>query len=72
MAKSAARKQRDKLVREGKRNPADSRSMFAAIDLRSRTTKTKKELLNSSRHLKNQFSKYGEDGSFLFWEKITA
>ncbi|WP_435922139.1 hypothetical protein [Paenibacillus sp. DYY-L-2] len=64
MAKSQAKKMRDKLVREGKRNPELSRSPFAFSDMRTRKTKSKQELLNSGER-KNRISYYGEDGSFL-------
>ncbi|MEF2967108.1 hypothetical protein V3851_14820 [Paenibacillus sp. M1] len=65
MAKSKALKMRQKRVREGKRNPEESRSPFAFTDMRTRKTKTKTELMNSTKH-KNRVSYYGEDGSFLF------
>ncbi len=65
MAKSNAKKLREKMEREGRRNPELSRSPFALIDLRSRKTKTKKDVLYRNKH-KNQFSKDGRDGSFYF------
>ncbi|CAM3652145.1 hypothetical protein CYOC110262_15035 [Cytobacillus oceanisediminis] len=66
MAKSAAKKFRDKSVREGKRNPESNRSPFAFEDMRTRQTKTKKDHLYRSRH-KNRFSEeYRRDGSFYF------
>lgn len=66
MAKSKAKRMRDKLTREGKRNPELSRSPFAAADLRTRRTKTKQELIHQNKHKrKNLISFYGEDGSFL-------
>ncbi|AZK48330.1 hypothetical protein [Paenibacillus lentus] len=67
MAKSKAKRMRDKLIREGKRNPALSRSPFAAADLRTRRTKTKQELMsqNNKHRQKNLISFYGEEGSFL-------
>ncbi|MNJ36143.1 hypothetical protein [Paenibacillus bouchesdurhonensis] len=66
MAKSKAKRMRDKLTREGGRSPELSRSPFAAADLRTRRTKTKQELMNQNKHrLKNLISFYGDDGSFL-------
>ncbi|MDN4070662.1 hypothetical protein QYF50_22415 [Paenibacillus vini] len=65
MAKSHAQKMRQKLVREGKRNPELSRSPFAFADMRMRKTKSKQEQMNSSKY-KNRISSYGDDGSFLF------
>jgi hypothetical protein len=66
MAKSAAKKFRDKAVREGKRNPESNRSPFAFTDMRTRQTKTKKDHLYTSRH-KNRFSEeHRRDGSFYF------
>ena len=45
MAKSKAKKIRERRIREGKRNPENGRSPFANADLRTRMTKTKKDLL---------------------------
>lgn len=64
MAKSAAKRKREKLVREGRRNPEDSRSPFASMDMRSRKTKTKTETLYRIKH-KNH-SADDRDGSFYF------
>lgn len=65
MAKSRAKKMREKIEREGRRNPELSRSPYAFTDLRSRRTKTKKDVLYRNKH-KNQFSTDGRDGSFYF------
>ncbi|WP_246943196.1 hypothetical protein [Bacillus pinisoli] len=65
MAKSKAKKCREKLVREGKRNPENSRSPFAFMDLTTKKTKTKKDLLYRNKY-KNQHSNQGNDGSFYF------
>lgn len=65
MARSSASKKRIKAVREGKRDPLLSRSPFAKSDLRSRTTKTKQEALNSNKY-KNRISYGGDGGSYLF------
>lgn len=66
MAKSAAKKMRDKAVREGKRNPVLNRSPFAYTDMQTRKTKTKKDKLYRCKY-RNRFSDSdGKDGSF-FW-----
>lgn len=55
---------REKFVREGRRNPEDSRSPFVFIDMRTRKTKTKKDYLyreNKKNHSSNEV-----DGSFYF------
>ncbi|WP_099159111.1 hypothetical protein [Virgibacillus ndiopensis] len=65
MAKSNAQKKREKLVREGRRNPQNGRSSFSQLDLRTRRTKTKKDYLYRTKH-KNRDSKQWENDSFLF------
>lgn len=45
MAKSRAKKIRDKRMREGKMNPIRSRGTYALADLRTRQTKTKQEIM---------------------------
>lgn len=50
MAKSSAQKKREKLIREGRRDPMENRSIYAKADLRMRKTKTKVELLNQKKH----------------------
>ncbi|WP_254179251.1 hypothetical protein [Cytobacillus oceanisediminis] len=67
MAKSAAKKLREKAVREGKRNPECNRSPFANADMRTRKTKTKKEQLYRSKY-KNRYSDENRrDGSFFMY-----
>jgi hypothetical protein len=61
VAKSKAKKLREKLTREGRRNPEEMRSRFAFADLRTRKTKTKKDYL----YKKNHSTPVGDDGSFL-------
>ncbi|ADU29159.1 hypothetical protein [Evansella cellulosilytica] len=63
MAKSKAKKQRERLVREGRRNPESSRSPFVFTDMRVRKTKTKKDHLYQHKH-KNHHSQDGSDGFF--------
>ncbi|WHY85222.1 hypothetical protein QNH39_21790 [Neobacillus novalis] len=65
MAKSRAKKLREKLTREGQMNPVVKRSPFVFTDMRERTTKTKKDHLYQFKH-KNHQSADGNDGSFLF------
>lgn len=48
MAKSKAKKQREKLEREGKRNPDLGRGVFALLDLSTQKTETKKEKLKKA------------------------
>ncbi|WP_257350883.1 hypothetical protein [Pseudalkalibacillus decolorationis] len=50
MAKSRALKIRQKRIQEGKLNPEQSRGTYALADLRTRTTKTKKDKLNQNKH----------------------
>ncbi|PGY15168.1 hypothetical protein [Bacillus sp. AFS031507] len=65
MAKSKAKKLREKLTREGRMNPVEKRSPFVFNDMRSRITKTKKDHLYQFKH-KNHQSEAGNDGSFYF------
>lgn len=57
MSKSKAKKMREKLVREGRRNPELGRSPFSMLDLNARKTKTKKEKLNQMKHKKQSFGR---------------
>ncbi|MFB7142887.1 MULTISPECIES: hypothetical protein [unclassified Bacillus (in: firmicutes)] len=57
MSKSRAKKLREKLTREGNRNPELSRSPFSMLDLNTRRTKTKQEKLNQVKHKKQSFGK---------------
>jgi hypothetical protein len=57
MSKSKARKFREKLAREGNRNPELSRSPFAMLDLNTRKTKTKKDKLQQVKHKKQSFGR---------------
>ncbi|WP_251549916.1 hypothetical protein [Neobacillus muris] len=69
MAKSQAKKLRDKLSREGKLNPETKRSPFVFTDMRTRTTKTKKDQLYRQKH-KNRQIPDGNDGSFYFFLNV--
>ncbi|MED1790403.1 MULTISPECIES: uracil phosphoribosyltransferase [Brevibacillus] len=64
MAKSSARKHRDKMIREGKRNPELHRSIFALVDMTQRRTKTKAEKLKQQKH-KRPLSFQSDDGLFF-------
>ncbi|WP_245805822.1 hypothetical protein [Bacillus alkalicellulosilyticus] len=66
MAKSKAKKVREKRSREGKRNPELSRSPFAFTDMRTRKTKTKKDILYCKKR-KDQSFQNGDDWSYLFF-----
>ena len=55
MSKSKSKKLREKLIREGKRNPELSRSPFAMLDLNTRKTKTKQQKLNQVKYKKQSF-----------------
>lgn len=69
MAKSAARKIRDKRIREGKMDTTTMRSPFALADLRTRKTKTKREAIGRLKHkdpYQNPNFTGGDEGSFLF------
>lgn len=63
MAKSSAKKHREKLARAGKRNPAENRSPFAFADMRQRRTKTKSEKLHQQNH-KRPLSVQRDEGLF--------
>ncbi|HLO10694.1 MAG TPA: hypothetical protein VK190_00410 [Pseudoneobacillus sp.] len=65
MAKSKAKKIREKLIREGRRNPEEIRSPFIFADMRTRKAKTKKDYLYRNKN-KNHSSYEGNNGSFLF------
>jgi hypothetical protein len=62
MAKSKAKKTRKKWEREGMRNPELNRGIYAMTDMRSRTTKTKKDKMNQVKYKKRLFDQTG-DGS---------
>ncbi|MED1201655.1 hypothetical protein [Heyndrickxia acidicola] len=62
MAKSKVKKSRNKLEREGVRNPELNRGIFAMADMRTRTTKTKKDKMNQIKY-KNRLFDHSGDGS---------
>ncbi|MFD3447636.1 hypothetical protein ACFDTO_23885 [Microbacteriaceae bacterium 4G12] len=68
MSKSKARKQREKLAREGYRNPTENRGMFAGVEsykcMSSRQTKTKKDILFQEKYRNRSFDGKN-DGSFF-------
>lgn len=66
MATSKAKKQRQKLVREGLLNPEIKRSPFALIDLSSKQTKTKKGYLYSKKEKNRQI----DDSFFVAFFKF--
>lgn len=74
MSKSKAKKRREKLVREGKRNPSENRGVYALTDMRTRKTKTKKELLSQFKHKGRLSNENFEDNRpfILFRKKSTV
>ncbi|MGE8206429.1 uracil phosphoribosyltransferase [Heyndrickxia sp. NPDC080065] len=66
MAKSSAKKMREKLVREGRRNPEENRGIYALSDLRTRKTKTKEEVLRKQKHKGRLSKSYDEDNRPIF------
>ncbi|GGA37236.1 hypothetical protein [Paenibacillus physcomitrellae] len=69
MSKSAAKKFREKRIREGKLNPVTGRSPFTSADLRTRMTKTKQEMLQQgSRKHKNRLLESSREDSFFMLE----
>lgn len=65
MAKSNAKKYREKITREGSRNPGLNRSPFSSLNMSTRKSKTKKDYMYQNKH-KNQSLSDGYDGSFYF------
>ncbi|WP_077329616.1 hypothetical protein [Virgibacillus siamensis] len=65
MARSKAAKIRQKRIREGRMDPQTARSPFAEHDLRTRTTKTKKDYVYRTKH-KNRYPHQKENDSFYF------
>ncbi|NGP45243.1 hypothetical protein G4V62_09865 [Bacillaceae bacterium SIJ1] len=65
MAKSKAKKQRKKRIREGWRNPESNRSAYAFQDLRTRKTKTKRDYLYRSKHKTHSYSQ--EKDEFFYF-----
>lgn len=73
MSKTKAKKIREKMIREGKRNPNADRSSFAHLEMykmmATKKTKTKKDKLNQIKH-KERISaagySYDSNRSFLF------
>ncbi|TDQ42963.1 hypothetical protein [Aureibacillus halotolerans] len=66
MARSKAKKVRSKRIREGRRDPELNRSPYAAADLTTRKTKTKKGVMYKCKH-QNHHSHRGSDDSFLLF-----
>ncbi|WP_088808632.1 MULTISPECIES: hypothetical protein [Listeria] len=68
MAKSKAKKQREKLVREGRLNPEIKRSPFHTLDLSTRKTKTKKDALYQNKYKNHSLG--DEKNGFYFAIKL--
>ncbi|MFD1637278.1 hypothetical protein [Evansella tamaricis] len=71
--KQSAKKLREKLVREGKRNPELSRGIYALADLRTRQGKNKKDRSYQEKH-KSRFSHEGngDNDSFYIVDRSNA
>ncbi|WP_280771750.1 hypothetical protein [Salipaludibacillus daqingensis] len=68
MAQSNAKKQRNKLVREGRRNPERDRSPYIFINMNSKTTKTKKDYMNQKKYKKPSFlDDSGKEGFYILY-----
>lgn len=69
MAKSKAKKSREKLLREGRRDPANNRSSFATSEMyqfmKSKTTKTKKDIQYKQKH-KSDYRTKSDGDSFYY------
>lgn len=65
MAKSKARKHREKMIREGKRNPVENRGIYVLADMRTRRTKTKAEKLQQQKY-KGRISYHNKEDFDLF------
>ncbi|WP_239254420.1 hypothetical protein [Listeria ilorinensis] len=68
MAKSKAKKQREKWIREGHLDPVMKRSPFHTLDLHTRITKTKKDKLYQKK--RKNLSRYDSEDGFLFVKGI--
>jgi len=69
MAKSAAKKQRLKLEREGRRNPESNRHLnedYANISQHTRTVENKKQYKRREKHKQNRSVYKQDDGSFFY------
>ncbi|WP_433742361.1 hypothetical protein [Falsibacillus pallidus] len=65
MGKSNAKKHRVKQMQEGKRNPEEFRGVYALTDMRTRKTKTKKDIMNKMKY-KKRFS-FDQEGDNRFF-----
>ena len=72
MAKSAAKKKREKMQREGMRNPEKDRGLYASAEMYRRlavkTAKTKKDLLYKRKPRSHSLDN-GRDGFFFMRKK---
>ena len=68
MAKSKAKKMREKLIREGNRNPSLNRGVYVMVDMKTRKTKTKQGKINQQKHKKrlSDAHSYESDTAFLY------
>lgn len=68
VAKSKAKKLREKLEREGKMNPEIKRSPFVLTDMRTRITKTRKDHIYQFKNKNHRFQD-GNDGFYFLLNK---
>ncbi|WP_223701325.1 hypothetical protein [Sutcliffiella deserti] len=68
MAKSKAKKLRERLTREGKRNPENGRGTYALANLTTKVTKTKRQKLNQmdKKERQSRYNNYRENVVFYF------
>ncbi|WP_284139367.1 MULTISPECIES: hypothetical protein [unclassified Virgibacillus] len=65
MARSKAAKTRKKRVREGRLDPELMRSPYAELDLRTRKTKNKKDLIYKIKHKNRPLQQRDNDSFFI-------
>ncbi|WP_416150365.1 hypothetical protein ACM26V_05125 [Salipaludibacillus sp. HK11] len=70
MADSKAKKLRNKLVREGRRNPVRDRSPFSHVDMGTKVTKTKKDYIYQTKYKKASFHDSNGNEAFLYYPII--
>lgn len=73
MAKSKAKKMREKRVREGRIDPAINRGVYALADLSTRRNKTKKGSLYQNKYGElSSVDRYQTDESSFYFELLIA
>ncbi|GGB54169.1 hypothetical protein [Fictibacillus barbaricus] len=72
MAKTRSKKWREKMIREGKRNPHADRSTYAAAEMykimATKKTKTKKDKMNQNKHKgRLSYARYSDGSNRSFF-----